>query len=355
MMKKSQLLSRAILLIFLLALNSFAQQKPTRVGTTIASFLEYGYGSAGIALGDAYVSMVDDISAIYWNPAGLAFMEQNEAQFIHQPWVVDISTTFAAAGVVIPQVGTLALGFIHAGYGDMDVTTLDMQEGTGEQFSADDYAVSLAYSRALTNWFSFGAAAKYITSRIWHMDASAFAVDLGVIVKTPFFTQEGDRNAGLQIGMSISNYGTRMQYDGQDLVNPIDILPDENGNYKDTPGKFSLSEWELPLLFRIGVSYDYRLFENHALTLSADALHPNNSAEFVNLGLQYELNQPSFGKFYLRGGYNKLFLPDSEFGLTLGVGLVKYLIGNTGLKFDYAYREVGILGKVNSYTIGFLF
>ncbi len=354
-MRKNQILAISILLTFLLALNVFAQQRPTRVGTTIAAFLEYGYGSAGIALGDAYVSMVDDISAIYWNPAGLAFMDQSEAQFIHQPWLVDISSTFAAVGLVIPEVGTIGLGFIHAGYGDMDVTTLDMQEGTGEQFSADDYAVSLAYSRALTSWFSFGAAGKYITSRIWHMDASAFAVDLGVIVKTPFFAQDGDRNAGLRIGMSISNYGTRMQYDGQDLINPIDILPDENGNYKDTPGKFNLSEWELPLIFRIGMSYDYRLFENHVLTLSADALHPNNSSEFVNLGMQYELTQPGFGQFFLRGGYNKLFLPDSEFGLTLGVGVVKYFVGNMGIKFDYAYREVGILGKVNSYTIGFLF
>jgi hypothetical protein len=67
------------------------------------------------------------------------------------------------------------------------------------------------------------------------------------------------------------------------------------------------------------------------------------------------IEQPGFGQFFLRGGYTKLFLPDSEFGLTLGVGLVKYFVGNTGIKFDYAYREVGILGKVNSYTIGLLF
>jgi hypothetical protein len=282
MMNKYKIVSAGMILVCILVLNGFAQQKPTRVGTTIASFLEYGYGSAGIALGDAYVSMTDDISAIYWNPAGLAFMKQSEVQFIHQPWLVDISSTFAAVGLALPDVGTVALGFIHAGYGDMDVTTLDMQDGTGEQFSADDYAVSLAYSRALTDWFSFGAAAKYITSKIWHMEASAFALDMGVIVKTPFFAQDDDRNRGLRIGMSISNYGTRMQYDGQDLINPIDILPYDNGNYKDAPGKFSLSEWELPLIFRIGVSYDYHLFENNTLTLSTDALHPNNSAEYVN-------------------------------------------------------------------------
>jgi hypothetical protein len=333
----------------------FAQQKPTRVGTTTAAFLEYGYGGVGMAMGDACVSHVSDITALYWNPAGMAFMPQSEAQFVHQPWLVDINSTFVGAGVVIPEVGTIGLGVIHVGYGDMEVTTVGMQDGTGEIFSVNDYAFSLGFARRLTNWFSFGFAAKYITSSIWHMEASAFAIDLGVVVKTPFFAPSDDRNGGLRIGMSISNYGNRMQYDGQDLLNPIDILPDENGNYSNASGKFNLGQWELPLIFRIGMSYDIRMLENHTITLSTDALHPNNSAEFVNVGAQYALVNPSFGKFFLRGGYTKLFLPDSEFGLTLGAGFEKHFLNNLGLKFDYAYREVGVLGKVNSFAIGFLF
>ena len=103
------------------------------------------------------------------------------------------------------------------------------------------------------------------------------------------------------------------------------------------------------------MSYDVRMMENHTVTLSTDALHPNNSAEYVNMGAQYALVNPSFGKFFLRGGYTKLFLPDSEFGLTLGAGFEKSFLGNLGIKFDYAYREVGVLGKVNSFAIGFLF
>jgi len=341
--------------IFCLLSFTFAQQKPTRVGTTIANFLEYGFGSAASSMGDAYVSMVEDVSAIYWNPAGLAFMPQSEAQFIIQPWILDIKTTFVAVGMVVPSIGTLGVGLIYTGYGEMEVTTLDMQEGTGEKFTANDYAVSLAYSRALTNWFSFGANAKYVASKIWHMTASAMAIDLGVMIKTPFFAQGSDRNRGLRLGMSISNYGTRMKYDGIDLTNPIDPLPDENGNYADVPGKFNLSEWELPLIFRIGASWNYSFLENQYVTLSADALHPNNNTEYVNLGIQYEFNQPSFGRLFLRGGYAKLFMPDNEYGMTLGFGLMKNFIGNFGMKIDYAYREVGILGKVHSYTIGFLF
>jgi hypothetical protein len=355
MMKSGKIAVAVSILAMLITNVVLAQHTPTRVGTTTASFLEFGYGSAGIAMGDACVSTVNDVSAIYWNPAGLAFMSQSEAQFVHQPWLVDINSTFAGVGAVLPGLGTIALGFIHVGYGDMQVTTMDMQEGTGELFSVDDYAISLGFARRLTNWFSFGAAVKYITSSIWHMEASAFALDMGVIVKTPFFAPSDDRNGGLRVGMSISNYGSRMQYDGQDLTNPIDILPNEGGNFKDTPGKFDLTEWELPLIFRIGISYDYHIMNNHIITLSTDALHPNNTAEYINFGAQYALTEPSFGKFFLRGGYNKLLLPDSQFGLTLGAGFEKHFLDNLGIRFDYAYREVGVLGKVNSYTIGLLF
>jgi len=345
---------RTIVLVSCLLSLTLAQQKPIRVGTTIANFLEIGFGGAGTSMGDAYVSMVEDVSAIYWNPAGLAFMPQNEAQFVIQPWIADIKSTFAAVGLVMPGIGTFGLGIIHAGYGEMEVTSMTMQEGTGEKFSPSDYALSFSYARQLTNWFSFGANAKYIASNIWHMNASAMAIDLGVIVKTPFFAQNNDRSRGLRLGMSISNYGTKMKYEGLDLTNPIDIS-DDNGNYSATPGEFSLSSWELPLIFRIGVAWNYSFLENQYVTLSADAIHPNNNAEYLNTGIQYEIFQPTFGKLALRGGYTKLFMPDNQFGLTLGFGLTKNFMGNFGLKIEYAYREVGILGKVHSYTVGFLF
>ena len=341
-------------MVCFLSASSYGQ-KPTRVGTTAANFLEIGYGTAGNAMGDAYVSMVNDLSSIYWNPAGLAYMEKNEAMFVHQPWLLDMSTSFVAVGMVLPNVGTLSLGLISMNYGEMDVTTLEMQEGTGEKFSASDIAVSLSFGRKLAHWFSFGASAKYISSKIWHTNANAFAVDLGVIINTNFFSPTGDQEHGLNIGMSVSNYGTPMQYDGIDLVNPIDIKPDEAGNFRDVPGQFRLQKWELPLIFRIGTSINPIVSRGHRLTLSVDALHPNNSSESVNIGSQYVLALESFGKVYLRGGYKALFMKEAEYGPSLGFGIVTYLLYNTGLRVEYAYRDIGILGNSHSYSISVLF
>lgn len=344
-----------ILVILLMLFGLSFGQNPTRVGTTTAAFLEVGYGSAGAALGDAYVSMVNDISGIYWNPAGLAFMKKSEASFAYQPWIVDINTAFVGAGLVIEGVGTLGLGMINADYGRMDVTTVEYQEGTGETFTANDYALSVSYARALTNWFAFGASGKYVHSKVWHMNASAIALDLGVIVTTTFFSPTGKRGDGMRIGMSISNYGTRMRYDGIDLLNPIDIAPDERGNYAYTSGQFRPSEWELPLIFRIGASIKALRLEDHLVTLSFDALHPNNSGEYVNAGMEYELNMPGTAKFFLRGGYKGLFLDKSQYGFAIGGGLLKYIGGNMAIKVDYGFRDIGILGNVHSYTVGILF
>jgi opacity protein-like surface antigen len=345
--------------LFLLLVPVFlqAQNRPFRVGTTTAGFLEIGFGSAGAAMGDAYVSMARDISSIYWNPAGLAFMEQSEAQFVLQPWVVDINTSFAAAGIVIPQIGTVALGLTFVDYGEMDVNTVSDPEGTGERFSAGDFSLSLAYGRAITNWFGFGLAAKYIQSKIWHMDASALALDLGVSINTAFFSPTGNREDGMRIAMSIANYGTRMKFDGIDLLQSIDIRPDENGNYGDVQGQFDPNEWELPLIFRLGIAVNVFRTENQRLTIATDALHPNNNAESVNVGGEYEYFDPTIGKFILRTGYKGFFLAKDEaaFGFTVGGGLEKLLMGNISLKVDYAFRDMGILGKVHSYSIGFLF
>jgi len=344
-----------IILMVLYLYGHAIAEEPYRVGTTAANFLEIGYGPAAIAMGDAYVSTVSDISAVYWNPAGLAFMPQNEAIFMTQPWIVDVSTSFTAIGLSLNSYGTIALSLIHMGFGEMEVTTLSQQEGTGELFDANEFAIALSYGRAITEWFAFGAGVKYVSSQIWHEAGSAIAMDLGVIIKTLFFSPTGNAKDGLKIGMSISNYGTKLRYDGIDLLNPVDISPDINGNYKDVPGQFRLNSWELPLIFRVGISVNPIVAGNHRVTVAADALHPNNNSESVNLGLEYALNFPSYGKIFFRGGYKALFMKSSEYGPTIGGGFTLLFLKNLNFSCDYAYRDLGILGSANCFglRIGF--
>ena len=68
----------------LLLSGDLLAQKPIRVGTTAAEFLSIGYGSAGCAMGDAYVGVVDDISGVYWNPA-VNSCESGPRRYFHRP------------------------------------------------------------------------------------------------------------------------------------------------------------------------------------------------------------------------------------------------------------------------------
>jgi hypothetical protein len=333
----------------------FGQNKPYRVGTTAASFLELGMGCAGNAMGEAQVSVTRDLASIFWNPSGLAYMRSGEALFMVKPWIAGINTAFAGAAFTVNRIGTIGLAISMMDYGSTEVTTLDMQEGTGETFNAMDYAVSLSYARKIVEWFSFGTTGKFVSSKISRMSAKALALDLGVMVSTPFFSPDGNRANGLTIGMSISNYGTRMRYEGMELLRPIDILPDEHGNYKDVEGQFKLQGWDLPILFRLGCSVHPIVTQSQRLTLAVDAIHPNNNSESVNVGAEYQVLAKNIGRLILRAGWHGLFMDDSPYGLTLGGGIRFALLHNTVLKVDYAFQDTEYFSNYSSYSMGIEF
>ncbi|MDD9931616.1 MAG: PorV/PorQ family protein [Candidatus Marinimicrobia bacterium] len=345
-----------ILISVILISQILTGQNIYRYGTTTANFLEIGVGSAYSAMGDMGVTYTKGGPAsAYWNPASLAFNNRIQNSFMIQPWILDINMMYAGTSIFINGVGTIGLSLTNMSYGEMDVTTMEQQDGTGEKFSSNEFSASLTFSRKIVQWFAFGASAKLINSKIWHSNASAFALDLGVIVNTEFFSPTGDQEQGMKIGMSISNYGSRFQYDGIDLLNPIDIAPNEDGNFSDVPGQFRTQLWELPLLFRIGVGLMPLYNSFNKLTLGIDAVHSNNNAEYLNIGGEYELSLPGKGSLFFRSGYKSLFLDDSEFGLTYGGGVKINIINNQVIQMDYSFKSIGILGDIKSYTVSFNF
>ena len=336
-----------------------------RYGTTTANFLEIGTSSGAVGMGEAYVSMADDAISAYWNPAGLASVKGLEIGVSSQDWIANIKHATFAAAFNLGNFGTISAWFTDFDYGLTEVTNILNQNGTGEFYSANELSASLSYARNLVDWFSFGSSIKMINSNIWHSSAQAFALDLGVIVKTEFFSKTGDRNDGMKIGMSISNYGSKMRYDGIDLINPIDILENENGNFDNVIGQYRTESWELPLIFRLGISSKLITNEFHSLNASIDVLHPNNNSESLNLGAEYAFKIVGGNLFFLRGGikgvgitqsHEKSLFEDLELpfnSLTYGIGYEKQLLNDKSIGFDYSYQSIGVLGDVSLVTIRF--
>ncbi|MCW9065259.1 MAG: PorV/PorQ family protein [Ignavibacteriaceae bacterium] len=317
----------------------------SKVGTTAAVFLEIPAGAHAVGMGGAFVSQANDASALYWNVGGISTIEKYDLNITNMTWIGDTKYNFIGLVLPLGEFGTLGLSFTSLSMDDMAVTTVEKPEGTGEFFSAGDISFGVSYARNLTDRFSIGFTLKYIQESIWHMTAEGFGIDAGVLFKTDILGR-------LIIGASISNFGTSMQLDGRDTRYFIRVDEGKQGSNDRIPTNIEMDSWELPLIFRIGVSDNIVQNDIYRFTASLDAIHPNNDYESLNIGGEF-----AFMEFLMiRGGYNSLFLQDGEGGLSLGIGVnSKMLFSDALIQFDYAFRDFGRLQNVNMFSIEFKF
>ncbi len=340
--------AKIFFIVLVLLLNQTINSQNVNVsktGTTAASFLEIGVGANAVGMGGAFVSIANDASALYWNPGGIANTAKYEAVLVHTNWIGE--TSFDFAGLVIPLsgFGHLGVSFTSLSMDDMAVRTVEKPEGTGEFFSANDLAVGVSYARSLTDRFSIGFTIKYVEQSIWHMTASAFAIDAGTLFRTDLF-------GGMTIGATISNFGTPMRLDGRDTRFFIRVDETKEGSNERIPTNIELDEWDLPLSMQIGVSTDAINFGDYKFVIAADAKVPNNDFQSMNIGTEFSFKD----LVYLRGGYQSLLLEDAEGGLSFGVGVNSQMLLSTAtVKFDYAYRDFGRLEEVHNFTVGIKF
>lgn len=315
----------------------------SKKGTTAAPFLSIGQSARAIGMGSAFVGVVNDVSSIYWNPAGLTKTQGVNVTFDHTLWIADIKYNYLAASYNLGDLGTIGFSYTGSNIGEMNVTTISNPEGTGETFTSTQAAFSLAYAIQLTENFSIGFSPKFIYESIWRMNASAFALDLGVQYVTPF--------DDAILAMSISNFGTSMQLLGNSNLVLHDLDPVNSGNNGDIPAYLETNSWALPLTFRVGVAYNPVQTDMHRLTVAADAMHPSDNYESINLGTEYAYNDFVF----IRGGYKSLFLDTSEETFSFGFGVKQLLMDNVALKIDYAYQDFGRFSDIQKFTLSVSF
>lgn len=338
-------LSINLLAIFVLSTCLVVQgtAQVTKVGTTAAKFLSIPVGARAVGMGGAFVAVANDASALYWNPSGIALLNQAEAIFSHSEWIADINFNYGAITVPVTGFGTVGISFTSLSLSEMERTTVQQPDGTGEFFSAGSFAIGVSYARNLTDWFSIGGTVKYVNEHIWNSSAVGMGVDVGTLFSTPFH--------GVKFGATISNFGTKLKIGGEDLLVQKDISED-NGNNPNINANLTTDEFDLPLLLRIGVAYEPIVTENQQLTLVVDAAHPNDNSESINLGAEYVgLNK----LLALRGGYKALGARDSEEEFTVGGGLNYMIQEGLRVKFDYAFEKFGRLDNIHKFTVGILF
>lgn len=304
-------------------------------GTVAAPFLEIGVGARAEALGGAFTAEAGQVEMVYWNPAGLAFMDALGVSFTHTAWLADAAFDFAAVAVPLPVFSSVVAASVTTlGVPDQPVRTIDNPEGTGETYDARDYAVTVAVASRLISSFSVGLSGKYIHQRIWTESARQIALDVGVRYETPL--------RGLALGASLSNFGGDMAMGGRNLKDVID--PDlVNEGVENIPVSYETESFPLPQTFRFGMAYERSVARRSTLTGAVSLAHPTAATESISLGLEYGYADLLF----VRGGYQNLFERDQENGLTLGFGLQVPLYDRSRAALDYAWSDWGVLERVH--------
>lgn len=333
-----------ILVLLLLIVSAVGGQNINKTGTTAAKFLAIGVGSRANGLGDAFVGIANDASAMYWNPSGISQLKQMELVANYTQWIADID--FSYVGFVIPLkvYGVIGFNATYMGMGEMDVTTEDFPEGTGETFSAGSYAIGFCYAKNLTDRLSIGANLKYINEYIMNCDANSFAIDIGTLFISPF--------RDIRFGVSISNFGRKMQITGPDLLVQKDIDEQIHGNNESVNAYLATDKFDLPLLLRVGISGDFVKSGLMRVTWAIDAAHPNDNTEYMNFGVEIGLLSELL---ILRAGMKSMFMETRDEKLSLGGGL-NFRLGSTSkINIDYAYQSFEHLNQIHKYTLRLVF
>jgi hypothetical protein len=286
-----------------------------KVGTTGMTFLELPLSPRTAAIGDIRGSeRSPGADALFNNPALAGFATDRHLLSIsNTQWIAGTQYQSLAYVYNLGTAGALGLSVARLDMGTMQGSQNAVPGQPGsfvltDEFSAESIVGGLTYSRQMTDRFSFGGTLKYATERIDVHRASAFAVDIGMLYYTGFRT--------LRIGGLLQNFGTDAAY------------------LNDT--------FKLPITFRISSAMEVmgEMGSPNRLTLSMEAMHPNNADQRLHLGLEYA----PVAMMMLRGGYK--FGYDEE-SLTLGIGLTAP--GAADLGVDFVYGHFNRLGR----TLGF--
>ena len=301
-----------------------------RAGTASATFLRIGVGARAVGMGEAFVAVANDPSAVYWNPAGLASLQRREVAVSHTAWPADVQ--YDHVTLILPSRrfgGSLALQMGVLGT-RIDETSELHPFGTGRQFSYSDLVLGGAYSRRWTDKLLVGVGMKYVRedlgSQVGGPTTQAVLFDVGSI----YYLGLGS----VRIATSLTNFGPSLRPSGV-YVSPYD------GSSAQYDG------FDPPLMFRYGVAFEPIENDVQRLTTSFEVNQPADNERLVKAGAEWLFH----GTFALRGGYN--FGADA-LKLSAGAGFNGNFANLRGA-LDYAYTDGGPLGAVHRMSLGVRF
>ncbi|PAP76173.1 PorV/PorQ family protein [Rubrivirga marina] len=313
-----------------------------RAGTAGASFLLVPTTARTTSLGNGLTGGLNTLSgveALQSNPASLMANDGTEALFSYNNYVADIGVNYFGVAQAFGN-SNIALSVMSWDFGDLVRTDAQFSDPSDLTFDASAVVVGASYARAFTDRIAAGVTVKAVNESIDNINGSAVAFDAGMTYTVG--------ESGLQFGVSLRNFGTKMSYSGNGLSQSLQFDPN-GGTF---PVAIEADDYELPSLLNFGATYSRQF----AGDLSASVLGNFRSNAYDQAEFAGGLELGYADLVYARAGVNVMPEQDmNEFEMwSVGAG-VNVPVSNSSLSVDYAYRSMGDLGETNLITakIGF--
>lgn len=293
-----------------------------RAGTASLQFLKIGVGARAAGMGESFIAVANDATALYWNPAGITQFADDQIVLSHTNWLVDVRHQFLGAVFHLTPDDVVGISVTSLHTDDMPVTTEVQPFGNGQYFRFGDLAVGVSYGRRMTSQFSFGGTIRYVEETLDAISMRGFVVDVGTYYWTGLGTS--------RFSAVVSNFGNQQSPNG--TVSPY-----------GGPSISQFQEFSPPTAFKFGFAFEPMKDESDALTLALQLNHPNDNSENLSFGAEYLWSNTLF----LRGGY-KLNVDEQSF--SGGLGLFTS-IDALSLNVDYGYSAFTTLGGVHRVSL----
>lgn len=289
-----------LLTILSLFQYSYGQEKEfKRVGKSGFSFLKISPSARAAGMGDAFTAVANDISAIFYNPAGLTHINKFDFTFGITNWIVGSKLYSGAIARPVGKRSVIGLSIVQFSPEEFEETTVLEPTGTGRLVSVGDVSIGLAYAIKLTDQLSFGFKGKWIEEWIDSDKANGVAIDFSTYYYTGF--------KDLSVAMIMKNFGPEAKY-----------LSDK---------------FKLPLYFNVNTAMSLigEQGSNFRWLVSVESAFATDYRDRYHVGTEMEF----FNVFSLRSGY-KLFYDTEDW--TAGIG-INVKTGRKKLFIDIAYSN----------------
>lgn len=345
------------------------EEKMLAQGEAALPFLLIAPDSRAGGIGESGGGLADNSAAIFWNPAGIAFLTGSEVSFTHSNWLpefhLDLFYDYATYRHYVEDLsGSITASVTYMNYGEFVRTLSNSPEPVGT-FRSFDAALTVGYATKLSNDWGLGFNFRLIHSRLADKPteaeqgkgvATTVSFDIATMwrpekLEIPFI---GDLSNRFSLGINLSNIGPKIYYIDQAQADPIPTnfrLGLAVRPFQDDFNSLTFTLDFSKLLVDKGQAFRGQVDTTNTVKkkrkdfyeaiFSAWADQPiGEEIRDINtaMGLEYWYGQPGDFMFALRAGF---FYEDPSFGnrkfVTLGAGIRYDLYG-----FDFSYLTTDV-------------